>query len=587
MFHQLTLKARIYAMLAAVACLFLAGMFYSSGKIETIRRQDQKLLSRVALLDQARVVQLNFRQQLQALKDTLLRGCNPVLREKYREKFLAYESQVQQGAQDLEGKVQSPELAASIRQFASAHARLGEECREVLRPFQGTRGISFHRAARQIMGKDEPVAALIDQIVAQIGDGTNKAEAENARAVVEEESGIKTASFVGLLGLLICGFLLTRFTGQGNSQLVLDISAQAQALSEGRADLTKRLPAASNGEAAQLTAAFNTFMEALQKMASELARSSQQLAGAGEEISAAARQRAERDRAQSEQADQVTGAMQDVSAAVAMVSENSQKAAAAAQKASENAHHGGKIVEESLSAIRSIADSTRKAGDRVRELGKNSDQIGKILAVIEGIADQTNLLALNAAIEAARAGEQGRGFAVVADEVRKLAEQTTGATKEISAMIQTIQEETKLAVDAMELGSHDVDTGVEKTSAAGQVLREIIDMADQVGNMISEITAAAAQQSSSYGAIQDGLNKMASLALEGSTGTSDAERHCAHINMLAGDLDRIARGFRLGDAQPHLRADSGLRHVSEMPAWHQAQSRETPGKGLARAAGSR
>jgi methyl-accepting chemotaxis protein len=581
----LTAKVRTYLVLIAFLSASLAGLFYFNGKIEAVHQQDRELQSGAALLDQARVVQLNFRKQLQALKDTLLRGCDPVLREKYRERFLAYESQVQQGAHDLEGKVQSPEVSDLIAQFAGAHAQLGEEYRKVLRPFEGIRGISFHRAARQIRGKDEPVAALIDQVVAQIGDNVNKAQAENARAVAQEESSVKTASYLALLGLLLFGIFASPRAARDDSQLVRDISKQAQAVSEGRADLTKRLPTASGREAAQLTAAFNTFMDAMQKMASELASSGQQLATLSQGILNAARQRAERDRVQADQASQVSGALQAVSASGALVAENSQKAAAAAQKASESARHGGEVVQESLSAIRSIADSTRKAADRVRELGKNSDQIGKIIAVIEGIADQTNLLALNAAIEAARAGEQGRGFAVVADEVRKLAEQTTGATKEISTMIQTIQEETKLAVEAMELGSHDVETGVEKTSTAGQVLHEIIEMTEQAGSVISEITTVAAQQSSSYDAIHASLSK--SVAQEASTGAAGTERHCADLASLAEDLDRVARGFRWGDGQSGPPLEFNPRRRPEPSTWHPAQDGETPDKGLARAAGAR
>jgi methyl-accepting chemotaxis protein len=580
----LTVRARTYAMLAVFVGVSLAGIFYLNGKIEAVHQQDRELQSGAALLDQARVVQLNFRRQVQALKNTLLRGCNPVLRDKYQTDFTTLESQVQQGAHDLEQNVQSPELADSIRQFASAHAQLGEEYRTALRPFIRIRGISFHRAARQIEGKDEPVAALIDQVVAQIGERVAKAQTDNERMVTDEESSIKTASFLALLGFALLGIFASPRVTRRNSPLVLEISEHAEALSKGQADLTKRLPTASGGEAAQLAAAFNTLMEVLQQMTSELARSSQQLAGISEEISSAAGQSAERDRAQADQAIQVSGAMQVISASGALVSENSQKAAVAAQKASASAHHGGEVVQESLSAIRSIADSTRKAADRVRELGKNSDQIGKIIAVIEGIADQTNLLALNAAIEAARAGEQGRGFAVVADEVRKLAEQTTGATQEISTMIQNIQEETKLAVGAMELGSHDVETGVEKTSAAGQVLHEIIDMAEQVGSMISEITTAAAQQSSSYDAIHASLSKMSSLAQEASTGAAGTERHCADLASLADDLNRRAQGFRVDDGSLNPPLEFGPR---ELPVWHQAQSPEASRKELARAAGAR
>src|SRR5271155_3773337 len=156
-----------------------------------------------------------------------------------------------------------------------------------------------------------------------------------------------------------------------------------------------------------------------------------------------------------------------MSSTVREVSANSTKAAESAQAAAETAREGGVIVEDTLTRMRSIANAVRETAAKVQELGIRSDQIGRIIGVIDDIADQTNLLALNAAIEAARAGEQGRGFAVVADEVRKLAERTTSATKEVAQMVQGIQAGTKTAVAAMREGTQQVQQGVETTSRAG------------------------------------------------------------------------------------------------------------------------
>src|SRR5262249_42379959 len=147
----------------------------------------------------------------------------------------------------------------------------------------------------------------------------------------------------------------------------------------------------------------------------------------------------------------------------------------------------------------------------VEELAKRSNQIGQIVEVIDDIAGQTNLLALNAAIEAARAGEDGRGFAVVADEVRKLAERTTTATKEVAQMIEGIQGDTKRTVWAMQLGMKQVEEGVHSTTAAGEALREIIRMSEQLGEMITQIATAATEQSSTTEQVNRRMEQIAQL----------------------------------------------------------------------------
>jgi methyl-accepting chemotaxis protein len=203
--------------------------------------------------------------------------------------------------------------------------------------------------------------------------------------------------------------------------------------------------------------------------------------------------------------------------------------------------------------MRNIAGSSKTVADRITSLGKNSEQIGKIIGVIDDIADQTNLLALNAAIEAARAGEQGRGFAVVADEVRKLAERTTKATKEIAGMVESIQTETKSAVQAMEVGSRDVQVGVEKTAAAGVALEEMIKMSEQVGDMISQIATAAAQQSSATEQINANVAQISSLTAESSASADQTAKACTDLSELAFDLQKLASRFTV-NASPNSQA---------------------------------
>ncbi|MFI5114116.1 MAG: methyl-accepting chemotaxis protein, partial [Terriglobales bacterium] len=199
----------------------------------------------------------------------------------------------------------------------------------------------------------------------------------------------------------------------------------------------------------------------------------------------------------------------------------------------------------------------------MEELGRSSDQIGHIVGVIDDIADQTNLLALNAAIEAARAGEQGRGFAVVADEVRKLAERTTTATKEIAKMIKNIQDETKTAVGAMEEGTKQVQEGVKSTAQAGESLKEIIQMSDQVGEMITHIATAATEQSSATEQVNGNVSQIARLVQESSAGSQQSAKACQDLSGLALDLQKMVGSFQLEQTKGSGMSSSNRSHGHE------------------------
>jgi methyl-accepting chemotaxis protein len=196
-----------------------------------------------------------------------------------------------------------------------------------------------------------------------------------------------------------------------------------------------------------------------------------------------------------------------------------------------------------------IASVVNQSAQTVRALGKSSDQIGEIIGVIDDIADQTNLLALNAAIEAARAGEQGRGFAVVADEVRKLAERTTKATKEIAGMIKQIQSETIGAVSAMEEGTKEVENGKMLADKAGISLREIVDVSQKVTDMVAQIAAASEQQSSASEQISKNVEAISSVTGQTASGTQQIARAAEDLNRLTENLQQLVGRFKLTGQQ--------------------------------------
>jgi methyl-accepting chemotaxis protein len=356
------------------------------------------------------------------------------------------------------------------------------------------------------------------------------------------------AMVAGGLALVCLALLLIASTMVSRSIFVRlhDMVARMKDVAEGQGDLTKRLAVSSNDEVAELARWFNTFMDKLQEILSKVSSNSQSLAAAGEQISATAQQQAHGIDLQRDQTNQVATAMQQMSATVQQISENSSSAATASQKGAETARQGGKVVEETLSRMRAIAQSVGETAKKVQELGKQSDEIGKIIGVIDDIADQTNLLALNAAIEAARAGEQGRGFAVVADEVRKLAERTSTATKEITGMIRSIQAETKSTVTAMQAGTKEVEQGVELTTLAGSSLHDIIQMSEQVGDMVTHIATAATQQSAATEEINGNIEQITKITAASAAGAQQTTSALQDLSALATNLQRLVGQFRLG-----------------------------------------
>lgn len=309
--------------------------------------------------------------------------------------------------------------------------------------------------------------------------------------------------------------------------------------------------------------ALNRMKANLSKALASISSSSYHLASASEELSAAAAQQASGADTQKSQASQVATAMQEMSATVSEISRHSAEAAEMARQAAEIARRGGTVVDQALDRMAEISKSVGDTATKVEQLGTSSNQIGKIIGVIDDIADQTNLLALNAAIEAARAGEQGRGFAVVADEVRKLAERTVKATKEIAAMIESIQQETRSAVGAMETGRKQVEAGVESTTSAGQSLKEIIQSADRVGEMVVQIATAAGEQSRATEEVNTSIEQIARITSESAEGSEQSAKACHELSTLALNLQNIVSQFRLAKAR--FAGSSGSPEIIDAP----------------------
>jgi methyl-accepting chemotaxis protein len=290
---------------------------------------------------------------------------------------------------------------------------------------------------------------------------------------------------------------------------------------------------------------FKTMTTNLAAMIRQLGENARELVSAATEIASSSEQMSKGAKDQSDQVNQVSTAVEEMTATVVESSRNAGEASTASKNAADTATTGGQIVNESIQAMQKIAATVRQSADSIAKLATSADQIGEIIGVIDDIADQTNLLALNAAIEAARAGEQGRGFAVVADEVRKLAERTGKATGEITDMIKGIQKETSEAVHSMEAGIKVVDQGRELADQAGSSLTEIVAMAQRVTDMIQQMATAAEEQSAASEQIAKNVEHISGVTKETATGAEQSAAAAEELSRQADGLQVMVSKFRL------------------------------------------
>ncbi len=313
-------------------------------------------------------------------------------------------------------------------------------------------------------------------------------------------------------------------------------------------DLTVGLEIESEDEIGLLFSGFNKAVNNIKEMLLLIKEAIDKTANASSQISLSSEEIAAGAMEQSMQTSEVATAVDAMSRTIFENAKNTSYAAAAAKESGDKAIQGGSVVEQSIDGMNKVAMVVQKSADTIFTLGRNSDKIGDIVQVINDIADQTNLLALNAAIEAARAGEQGRGFAVVADEVRKLAERTSKATKEIAIMIKQIQTDTSNAVDSIRQGTEEVEKGKEKAVLAGSVLNEIVDKAKKVSDLINQVATAGEEQSATVEQISKNIEAINNVSRESSDGIQQIAHAADDLNNLTSELQNLFSKFKLDNS---------------------------------------
>jgi len=460
--------------------------------------------------------------------------------EKYKEQIAALSNEISQLTDKLNKDVTNPEEKNFLKEF--------EYSRKVFRPTVA-RIIELSMA-----GKDAEALAMY------AGEATNAARAEQAaieklvafyakEAKLMSENNSATAHgavlFTMLLALL--GMVLAISLGIGISRMItLPLKRTvdfARAIAGG--DLTDRLGMCRKDEIGSLSNALDDMVEGLRDIISKITNASGTVSSAAAQLSASSEQIATGTEEVAAQAGTVATAGEEMAATSMEIARNCSMAAESSHRANDSAAMGSSIVRETVMVMNRIADRVKDSAKTVERLGSRSDQIGEIVGTIEDIADQTNLLALNAAIEAARAGEQGRGFAVVADEVRALAERTTQATKEIGRMIQAIQNETEGAVDVMKEGVSEVANGTAEAARSGDALQDILDQINAVTLQVSQMATAAEQQTAATAEISSNMQLITEVIHDAATGAEESASAAGRLAKMAEELQNLAGHFRL------------------------------------------
>lgn len=326
-------------------------------------------------------------------------------------------------------------------------------------------------------------------------------------------------------------------------------------------DLRARVKGDYKGDLAKLKNDINQLADSLSALINEVNNTVSQVASAATQISATSDSLAAATQEQSAQTDDVASAVEEMSRTITENAMGATRTSEVAQKNGELANQGGSVVQQTVQKMKDIAKVVGDSALTIQKLGESSKQIGEIIAVIDDIADQTNLLALNAAIEAARAGEQGRGFAVVADEVRKLAERTTDATKQIANMIRGIQKETDMAVEAMNQGNQEVQKGIDLADRAGQALRDILNSTKEVLEMINQIAAASEEQSSTSEEISKNVLSISKVISESSRRVEDVAHASDDMAKLTERLRNLMMQFKVGGGEMNFGSSTYDTHT--------------------------
>lgn len=481
------------------------------------------------LLDEAN---LQFKIQVQEWKNVLLRGRQPAELDKYWQQFQSREQQVQtllaQLLADSDG-----ELTAPLRQLRDSHRQLGQAYSKGREAFLAAGGdpVAGDAAVKGVdRAASEQMSALVEQL---------RSEARERAAMINDSA--QRTVWIGLLVMLgsaiLVGLLSLWLVNRSLIEPIRQLIDYVAQLSQGR--FAARVDDRRKDELGRLARAANTLRDFLAETIGRLKDNAEELEGASGQLRNLAGDMARGTQDQFQRTDQVATAMHEMSATAQDVARHAAQAAHAADDADHSAQAGEQVMQATIDTIAGVNREIAGTAAVIRDLEHDSTRIGKVLEVIRGIAEQTNLLALNAAIEAARAGEAGRGFAVVADEVRSLAQRTAASIAEINQIIDAVQSGAVEAVKAIESGQRRSEEGAEQVQHAGQMLQRITQAVEAIRDMNRQIATAAEEQTSVAEDISRNLIEITRIATANQQAVEHTEQAGQRLHGLSGQLGQV------------------------------------------------
>ena len=357
----------------------------------------------------------------------------------------------------------------------------------------------------------------------------------------ENATTLTGISIIVLLPVMLLSMLIARSV----CTPLRTTTAALHDIAQGEGDLTQRLNTEGNDEIGKLSTEFNAFISKIQQTITKVGSACEQLTTASNELSGVTNEGSSSMAQQHEETEQVSTAVTEMSATVQEIARSAEVAAASASDAEEEAQAGMQVMKQSTTAINTLSNEVNNAAKVINQVEQDSENIGSVLDVIRGIAEQTNLLALNAAIEAARAGEQGRGFAVVADEVRTLASRTQESTQEIQTMIERLQNGSRKAVEVMNSGSNTAQSTVETASKAASSLTNIVQAINTISDMNTQIASAAEEQSAVAQAIDESIVRISTLSEKTAEGSGIVANSSNNLKNLGVEMKSLIGTFKI------------------------------------------